>query len=184
MHSRISTWARLALAVSCAFGAALAHADGPPVSIQFSIGAPPPPAPMVAYPPPLAVAPSMVWVPEIGLYVALGANQPIFYLGGVYYYNYGGYWYTGPSYGGPWRRGGPPRQLGRFDDRDWGRYQDLARRHHDEPRGRYFRPGPVEQHDRGGPPAYDQHDRGGPPAYDQHDRGRHEGQRGRGRDDN
>ena len=125
----------------------LAHADGPPVSIQFSIGTPPPvyaPQPVVVqpgYPPPVVMAPpSMVWMPALGAYVALGVQQPIFYLGGAYYYNDGGGWYRGPHYGGPWNRlPGPPPQLRRFHDRDWGRYQEQARQYGRDPHWRHFR---------------------------------------------
>ena len=115
--------------------AAAAHADGPLVGIQFGIGAPPP-----MYAP---VPPSMIWLPEISMYVALGVDRPIFYLGGVYYFNDGGIWYSGPQYGGPWRRlWRPPQGLRRVDPRDWDRYQADARRHADDARWRHFRAAP------------------------------------------
>jgi hypothetical protein len=137
-----------ALAAISALGLATqARAEGPPVSIQFSIGTPPPvyaPQPVYVqpgYPPPYVVAPpSMVWLPSLGAYIALGLQQPIFYLGGVYYYNYGGGWYRGPHYGGPWNRlPGPPPQLRRFHGRDWGRYQKQARQYGRDPHWRHFR---------------------------------------------
>ena len=125
---------------------AAAHADGPPVSIQLNIGAPPPPiyAPAPVYPPAVvAPTPSMVWMPQLGVYIALGLQQPIFYAGGVYYYFYRGGWFAGPGYGGPWRRAEhPPRQLRHFDGRDWGRYQEEARGHAERPHWRQFRPAP------------------------------------------
>ncbi|WP_197033156.1 hypothetical protein [Thiomonas sp. FB-Cd] len=142
------------LAVLGSSGASsLAYADGPPVSFQISVGTPPPvyaPAAYYAqpvYPPPVAMAPpAMVWQPQLGVYIALGVQQPIFYLGGLYYYAYGGRWYAGPHYGGPWRPlGGPPPQLRRFEDRDWNRYQDQAREHERDPHWRHFHAAPMPQ---------------------------------------
>ena len=142
------------LAVLGSSGAAsLAYADGPPVSFQFSVGTPPPmyaPSAYYAqpvYPPPVAVAPpAMVWQPQLGVYIALGVQQPIFFLGGLYYYAYGGRWYAGPHYGGPWRPlGGPPVQLRRFQDRDWNRYQEQAREHERDPHWRHFHAAPMPQ---------------------------------------
>ncbi len=143
----MKTWQGSMIAALFALSAT-AHADGPPVSIQFSIGTPPP---VYAAPPVYAPAPpSMIWMPALGVYVALGVEQPIFYLGGVYYYLYGGNWYSGPHYGGPWRRmARPPEHLRRFEARDWGRYQDEARRHADDARWRHFRAAPQPQWQRG-----------------------------------
>ncbi len=167
-------------------GAAPAHADGPPVSFSITVGNPPPvyaPAPVYAPPPvyapaPVVVAPpSMVWVPQVGAYVALGLQQPVFYLGGLYYHFVAGNWYAGPSYGGPWRPAGPPPgALRRFHDRDWQRYQYMAREHEGQPHWRQFRPGP----ERGGPPRGREDGRwqGGPGPGD-HGRGP---DRGRGHD--
>jgi len=99
------------------------------------------------YPPPAAsVAPEMVWLPSIGMYVALGYNYPLFYSGGVYYYSYGGYWYSGPRYRGPWRRlPAPPPPLVRFQPRYWSGYQAKARGYyHGNPNWQHFRPpGPA-----------------------------------------
>jgi hypothetical protein len=53
-------------------------------------------------PPPAAWTPNMVWLPSPGVYVALGYNYPLFFHGGSYHYAYGGRWYSGPSYRGPW----------------------------------------------------------------------------------
>ena len=139
----MKTWQGMTCAALFALATA-AHADGPPVSIQFSIGAPPPVyAPAPGYAP---APPSMIWAPALGAYIALGAEQPIFYFGGIYYYLYGGQWYSGPHYGGPWRRlARPPEHFRRFDARDWGRYQDEARRHADDARWRHFRAAPQPQ---------------------------------------
>lgn len=122
-----------------------ARAEGPPVSIQLDIGTPPPvyvaPQPVYA-PPPVVIAapPTMIWLPEFGGYVALGVSQPLFYLGGVYYYNSGGRWYTGPHYGGPWHPAAHiPPGLRKFHDRDWQRAQDRAYRHERDPHWKRFR---------------------------------------------
>ncbi len=164
-----------------------AHADGPPVSFSITVGTPPPvyaPAPVYAPPPvyapaPVYAPPAMVWLPQIGAYVALGLQQPVFYLGGVYYHFAGGGWYAGPSYGGPWRPAGPPPGvLRRFHDRDWDRYQRMAREHEGQRQWRQFRPAPMR--DMGPRRGYDARPpergpRGGP-----HGRG-HDGWRGRDR---
>ena len=151
-----------ALLLSACAWALPAHAEGPPVSIQFSIGTPPPqpvyvaPQPVYA-PPPVVVAapPTMIWLPEFGGYVALGVSQPLFYLGGIYYYNSGGRWYTGPHYGGPWHRAARiPPGLRQFHDRDWQRAQDRAYRHDRDPHWKRFRaesPRPGYRPE-GGPP--------------------------------
>ncbi len=159
--------------------ATAAQADGPPVSIQLNIGAPPPvyvPAP--GYPPAIvAPAPSMVWMPQLGAYIALGIEQQIFYLGGVYYYFYQGGWYSGPRYGGPWRRmERPPRQLRHFDGRDWGRYQNEARGHANEQHWRQFHPAPAP---RWNGPERGQPGRGGEQRRQPEERGRGQG-RGHG----
>ncbi len=135
---------RVALALGLALAAgAPALADGPPVSFSFSIGTPPVYAPAPGYVAPALVAPgpSMVWDPGLGAYVALGVQQPLFYFGGVYYYLYGGRWYAGPQYGGPWRPVLPPPPLRRFEGHDWDRYQRYARDHARDPHWRHFRPG-------------------------------------------
>lgn len=172
------------IALYMGVGVLPAHADGPPVSIQFSIGTPPPPPVYVApqpayvvpaYPPPIAVSapPMMIWLPEFGGYVALGISQPLFYLSGVYYYNSGGRWYSGPNYGGPWRPAySVPPGLRKFHDRDWNRAQERARGYERNPQWQRFRaePGPR--------PGYRPNPGRGPDRNDrEHDRGR-----GNGRD--
>lgn len=166
--------AALAVALG-AFGAVQAHAEGPPVSFSITVGNAPPayaPAPVYA-PPPVVVAPqAMVWLPEVGAYVALGMQQPMFYLGGVYYYHYRGAWFTGPGYGGPWRPGVPPGALRRFRDPDWGRYQRMAHDYQGRHGWRQFRPGPAHGMPRRGPergPAYGHGPEHGPGP--QHGRG-------------
>ncbi len=150
------------LALSLAPLALPAHAEGPPVSIQFSIGTPPPPPPAYvvpapayvapAYPPPAVVLPAppmMLWYPDFGGYIAMGTAQPLFFLGGAYYFSSGGRWYSGPGYNGPWRpaRIVPPG-LRRFHDRDWRQVQEHARRYERNPRWGRFRPESVPHADR------------------------------------
>ena len=175
-----------------------AHAEGPPVSIQFNIGAPPPlvyvaPQPVYA-PPPVMVAapPTMIWLPEFSGYVALGLSQPLFYLGGVYYYNSGGRWYTGPRYGGPWHPAERiPPGLRQFHDRDWKRAQDRAYRYDRDPQWRRFRaegarPGYHPEQGRpggrpeGGPPGRHQDHGHGPDHYNQGRGNDHGNDRGNG----
>lgn len=155
-----------------------AHAEGPPVSVQFTIGTPPPPPPVyvapqpVYAPPPVVVAapPTMVWLPEFSGYVALGVSQPLFFLGGVYYYNSGGRWYTGPHYGGPWHPAKRiPPGLRKFRDHDWERAQYRAQRYDRDPHWKRFRaegggrPGPEGSPYRPGPPQHGP--QGGPPGH-------------------
>ncbi|MEW6612431.1 MAG: hypothetical protein ACOY5C_00340 [Pseudomonadota bacterium] len=88
---------------------------------------PPPPPP--GYGPPavaLAAPPLMVWVPELGLYVAYRTPYRIFFYGGSYYYYVQGAWYAGPGYNGPWNRVAAaqlPPPLLRYRDENWNRYQ-------------------------------------------------------------
>lgn len=175
-----------------------AHAEGPPVSVQFTIGTPPPPPPQPVYvapqpvyaPPPVYVAapPTMIWLPEFSGYVALGVSQPLFYLGGVYYYNSGGRWYTGPHYGGPWRPAPRiPPGLRRFHDRDWQRAQDRAYRYDRDPHWKRFHaagpgrpPYPPGQQNRGPQGGHPDHHPGQGHGHGRpdHDRGRGHDQRG------
>lgn len=132
-----------------------AHAEGPPVSVQFNIGTPPPPPPVYVAPPPppiyvapaygpgvvVSAPPLMLWYPQFGGYVAMGVSQPLFFLSGVYYFSDGGRWYSGPSYRGPWRPSPAlPPGLRRFHDRDWHRVQERARGYERNPQWGRFRP--------------------------------------------
>lgn len=160
-HKRLATPALL-LALSAALPA---HADGPPVSVQFTIGnAPPPvyaPAPVYAAPPPVyapppppappppapvywapPVIPQLVWYPDLGAYVALQVSQPLFFSGGAYYLFSNGFWYVAPGYAGPWRWvAAPPPPLRRFrGPADWYRVQRRAERYARDPDWARFRP--------------------------------------------
>ncbi len=65
-----------------------------------------PPQPGEVGPPPpdldLEEAPQFVYSPELGMYVAGGVPYDIVYTGAGYFYFYGGRWYRGPHYYGPW----------------------------------------------------------------------------------
>lgn len=76
-----------------------AHAE---VRINVNIGAPPPV--YVVQPAPIYVrsAPTMVYLPQPALYVAVGIPYDLYFVGGRYYYFQGNSWYWGPGYGGPW----------------------------------------------------------------------------------
>ena len=111
----------------------------------------PPPAPPEAipaqYPAPepivLGTAPRFVYVPQTGLYVAVGVPYDLVYTGSEYFYYFGGYWYRGPYYNGPWvfaTRAFYPAALLRFnigyirryrdyEFRQWQRYGKLYRGH-------------------------------------------------------
>ena len=64
--------------------------------VNINIGVPLPP-PIV-----VEVSPSMVFLAEPAVYVAIGVPYDLFFIGGRYYYLHGGYWYWAPGYGGPW----------------------------------------------------------------------------------
>ena len=64
------------------------------VSINVNIG---PPAPVIVQAPP-----PMLFLPDPGIYVAVGTPYDLFFMGGRYYYLYGDHWFWGSGYGGPW----------------------------------------------------------------------------------
>jgi outer membrane lipoprotein SlyB len=134
---------------------------------QPVIAAPPPPAPIVQaeilppppesypepgqYSPPPEVyvddAPQFIYSPALNLYVAVGVPYDLVYTGSGYFYFYGGRWYHGPYYNGPWavatRRGFPPvlsryriDHIRRYRDAEFSRYEH-NRTHYD---GRFHRP--------------------------------------------
>ncbi len=92
-------------------------------------------------------APQFVYSPELGLYVAVGVPDDLVYTGNDYFYSYGGRWYRGPYYNGPWvpaaRTGFPLAllryridQIRHYRDAEFGRYNQ-DRVHY---RGRFYRP--------------------------------------------
>ena len=64
------------------------------VNINVNIG-PPPPVVVVE-------RPTMLYLGEPGLYVAVGVPYDIFFVGGRYYYFHGNNWFFASGYGGPW----------------------------------------------------------------------------------
>lgn len=95
----------------------------------------------------LDAAPQFIYSPSLDLYVAVGIPYDLVYDGSAYFYFYGGRWYRGPYYNGPWLLAtsiGFPRLLLRyridevrhFRDLEFKRY-DLDRRHYN---GRFHRP--------------------------------------------
>ncbi len=92
--------------------------------------------------PPAGYYPDMVWLPSPGVYVALGYTYPLFFYSGFYYYLYGGHWFSGPHYNGPWRlHAAPPPPLRRFREQYWPEYQSRARNYYrGNPNWKHFRP--------------------------------------------
>jgi hypothetical protein len=123
---------------------------------------PPPPQPLPQslpmatpppedYPPPPAVtfeqAPEFIYSPTLNMYVAVGVPYDLVYTGSEYFYFFGGRWYRGPYYNGPWvfapRRSYPPvfvrfriNAIRQFRDAEFRRYE-RDRVHYD---GRFHRP--------------------------------------------
>lgn len=64
------------------------------VSINVNIGAPPP---VIVH-----ERPTMVYLAEPAMYVAVGVPYDIFFVGGRYYYFHGDNWFWASGYGGPW----------------------------------------------------------------------------------
>ena len=74
----------------------------------------------VGVPPPIEVEapPSMVYLAEPGVYVAVGVPYDLFFVGGRYYYYHGDHWFWARGYGGPWvyvADRSVPRGLRRYD---------------------------------------------------------------------
>ena len=92
-------------------------------------------------------APQFIYAPALGMYVAVGVPYDLVYTGAEYFYFYGGRWYRGPHYNGPWvfvpRRSYPPmflrhriNSIRRYRDTEFRRYE-RDRVHFD---GRFHRP--------------------------------------------
>ncbi len=56
-------------------------------------------------PPPIILVgpPRYAVVPRTEIWIMLGVEADVFYVGGVHYYSYNGVWYRAESYKGPWR---------------------------------------------------------------------------------
>jgi outer membrane lipoprotein SlyB len=85
-------------------------------------------------------APQFLFAPELNMYVAVGVPYDLMYNGVDFFYFYGGRWYRGPFYDGPWRplarRFYPPAFV-RFRIGDIRHYRDLEYRRFDHDRGHY-----------------------------------------------
>lgn len=66
------------------------------VHINVNIGAPPPPIIVRS-------APTMVYLPEPAVYVAVGIPYDLYFVSGRYYHFRGDDWFWAAGYGGPWR---------------------------------------------------------------------------------
>lgn len=103
----------------------------------------------------LSATPEFVYTPALNMYVAVGVPYDLLYDGTVYFYFYGGRWYQGPYYYGPWTVaagiGFPPllhryriNEIRHLRDLEHKRY-DLDRAHYD---GRMHRPEPRGERQR------------------------------------
>lgn len=125
----------------------------PPPAAEFQEDAPPPPPEMAPgqYAPPPAVyveeAPQFIYSPKLNMYVAVGVPYDLVYTGNEYFYFYGGRWFRGPYFNGPWvfatRAYFPPvllryriDRIRHFRDMEFRRYE-RNRAHYD---GRFHRP--------------------------------------------
>jgi hypothetical protein len=117
-----------------------ARAQAAEVHINVNIGGPPPVI--------LHSAPTMVYLPEPALYVAVGIPYDMYFYGGRYYHVRGNNWYWAPGYGGPWNTvvytSLPPglrkykaARLHEFRDREYRVYRVSSRDYRDR-RDRYF----------------------------------------------
>ena len=96
------------------------------VNINVNIGAPPPVV--------VRERPTMVYLAEPGMFVAVGVPYDIYFLSGRYYYMHGDNWFWASGYDGPWvvvqRRSLPPGlqkykivQLREFREREYKVYK-------------------------------------------------------------
>lgn len=102
------------------------------------------PAPAVTVAPPPGIyldeAPQFIYAPELGMYVAVGVPYDLLFTGTEYFYFFGGRWYRGPYYDGPWTfmpRRAYPRV---FVDYRIGRirhFRDVEYRRFEHDRGHY-----------------------------------------------
>jgi hypothetical protein len=114
------------------------------------------PEPGAVAPPPelyLDESPQFIYSPELNLYVAVGVPYDLVYTGSAYFYFYGGHWFRGPYYNGPWvfagRRHLPPALvMYRIDRIRYYRDGEFRRYEHDREhyRGRFHRPAFRNRH--------------------------------------
>jgi hypothetical protein len=125
------------------------------VNVNINVG---PPAVVVAPPPPVEVEapPEMVYLPEPGVYVAIGIPFDVFFLSSRYYYFHGGNWFWASGYRGPWThvvyKSLPPglrrykvERLHQFREREYKVYKVQGRKF----KGKHFvaAPGPKVRHE-------------------------------------
>jgi hypothetical protein len=128
-----------------------------PVVVASSTPPPPPPpppnydnippdltpeAPLNASPPEVYMdaGPEFIYAPELSMYVAVGVPYDLVYYGNEYYYFYGGRWYYGPYYNGPWIVATGrhyPQAFYRYKIHNIRHYRDLEYRRYDLDRGHY-----------------------------------------------
>jgi hypothetical protein len=125
---------------------AAAAVAAPPPTIAPTEMPPPPevyPEPE-QYPTPEEVyvneAPQFIYSPDLNMYVAVGVPYDLIYNGSDYFYFYGGRWYRGPYYNGPWgpatRRYLPP-VLFNFEISNIRRSRDVEYRRYTHDRTHY-----------------------------------------------
>ena len=96
------------------------------VNVNINIGAPPPVI--------VRAPPTMLFLPDPGVYVAVGVPYDIYFISGRYYYLQGDNWFWATGYGGPWvyvvHTSLPPglrkfkvKQLRDYRDREYRVYQ-------------------------------------------------------------
>lgn len=86
-------------------------------------------------------SPQFIFSPVLGLYVAVGVPYDLVYNGVDYFYFYGGRWYRGPYYNGPWLlavRRYFPRALLRFGITNIRYYRDAEFKRYDRDRAHYY----------------------------------------------
>src|SRR3989337_4423152 len=109
------------------------------VNVNVNIGVPMPPAIVVEAPP------AMIFLPQPGVYVAVGIPYSIFFFSSHYYYFHNDHWFRASGYGGPWAqikyKSLPPglrkykiNQLHTFRDREF----EVSREHGPGYKGKHF----------------------------------------------
>ena len=95
MRRRILTANGFALLLGVALmHSALATPAFAELNINVNIGAPPPIV--------VQQRPTMVYLAEPGMFVAVGVPYDIYFISGRYYYLHGDNWFWAAGYGGPW----------------------------------------------------------------------------------
>jgi len=118
-----------------------AKAQAAEVHINVNIGAPPPIV--------VRSAPTMVYLAEPAVFVAVGIPYDLYFVGGRYYYVRGNNWFGAPGYGGPWNyvaynslppglRKFKPARLHELREREYRVYRVSSRDYRDRYNDRYF----------------------------------------------